>query len=382
MPRLLIIGIAASALLIGKSVFAQTELETAIAASEELIASSEYGDSHAVIMKALRANPSPAEREVLIEQLDAIKEATPYYIAFDFSSTFHSGTRQGLWEERLNWAGVPHYTDETLAVEAAEASLINSAQVAIGYTFDLSPDIDLTLGSDVQIYFYEETDFMEAWVGEVFGELDVALGPIRSNTRLGYSLSSKSREKIDFNPNVPRVPGSYNYFFEQDLGFKFARDQVLGVEFTYRYGDQTSNIEFPPGIAFEHLTLETYYDASWAQTLDTRVYGFGQATISDPTHLGFLAFGAGVEMEMDLPVGFQLGGDLQYRTQAGFSPFPDRTADHDVDTMKGSLEIKNEHYSLGGFEPYLNAAFWDSTATYSEYDRSDLAFGAGIRLGF
>ena len=381
MPRLLIISLAASALLVGNPIFAQTSLESTIASSDALIASSEYGDSYSVIMSALRDNPSAAEREVLVEQLDTIKEATPYYINLDVSSTFHTGTRQGLWEDQLNLFGVPHFIDETLSVKEAEASLINSAQAVFGYDFNISPDLQVTLGSDAQIYFYEETTFMEAWVGEVFAEVDLNLGPILSNTKVGYGLSSKSREKVDFNPNVPRVPGSYNFFGEQDLGYKFAKDQVLGFEVTYRTGDETGNVDFP-GTAFEHATVEAYYDATWADTLGTRVYGFGQAVVSDPDYVGFLALGAGVEMELELPVGFHLGGDIEYRTQSGYAPFPDRTADRDIDTMAGSLEIKNDHYTLGGFEPYLSAAFWDSSATYSEYTRSDLAFGAGIRLGF
>ena len=167
MPRLLIISLAASALLVGNPIFAQTSLESTIASSDALIASSEYGDSYSVIMAALRDNPSAAEREVLVKQLDAIKEATPYYINLDVSSTFHTGTRQGLWEDQLNWFGVPHFIDETLSVKEAEASLINSAQAVFGYDFNIRPDLQVNLGSDAQIYFYEEKTIIEAWAGEV-----------------------------------------------------------------------------------------------------------------------------------------------------------------------------------------------------------------------
>lgn len=381
MPRLLILSTAASALLFASSALAQTTAQTAIGASEQLITSSEFSESRRVIIEALDSNPSPAEREVLVEQLDKIKEAIPYHLSLDASSTFTTGTRQDLWHDKLNWVGVPHYTDDTLAVETAQASLINSVGVDVGYRFDLTPDVDLSVGLDGQIYFFEETDFMEAWLGEAYAELDLGIGPVLSNTRLSYSRSSKSREKVDFNPNVPRMPGSYSFNLEQDFGFKFARDQVLGFEITYRYGDETDNLQFP-GTAFEHLTVETYYDASWAKKLDTKVYGFGQAAVTDPEYVGFLAYGAGVEMELDLPVGFSLGGDLQYRSQSGFDPYPDRTEDLDVETIKGSFEIQNGHFQLGGLAPYVNASFSESTATYEEYDRSDLAFGAGIRLGF
>ena len=381
MPRLLIIGTAASALLFSTPALAQFTVQPVLGESDRLIASSEYSQSRAVVIDALNNNPSEAEREVLIEQLDKISAATPYYIKIDASSTFTTGTRQDMWLDRLNWVGVPHYTDQTLTVKKAQASLINSVSVDAGYRFDLSPDVNLSVGLDGQIYFYEETDFMEAWVGEAYAELDLSIGPVLSNTRLSFAQSSKSREKVDFNPNVPRVPGLYSYNAEQDLGFKLAKDQVIGLEITYRQGDETSNVQFP-GTAFEHLTVETYYDATWANTLDTRLYGFGQAAVSDPEYVGFLAFGAGVEMELDLPVGFSLGGDLQYRTQTGMEPYPDRTENLDLDIMQGSFEIQNGHFRLGGFAPYLNASFSESTATYAEYDRSDLAFGAGIRLGF
>ena len=381
MPRLLIIGTAASALLLSTSALAQFDAQPVLNASDELIRASEYEASRQVVMDALNSNPSQAEREVLIEQLDKIKTAMPYYMALDASSTYTTGTRQDIWQDRLNWAGVPHYTDATLAVEEAQEALINSFAADLGYRFDLSPDVSLSVGLDGQIYFFEETDFMQAWVGEAYADLDLSIGPLLSNTRLSFAQSSKSREKEDINPNVPRVPGLYSYNAEQDLGFKLAKDQVIGLEITYRRGDETSNVQFP-GTAFEHLTVETYYDASWAGTLDTKLYGFGQASITEPEYPGFLAFGAGVEMELDLPVGFSLGGDLQYRVQTGLEPYPDRSDNLDVDTVKGSFEIQNGHFRLGVLSPYLNASFSESVATYDEYDRSDLAFGAGIRLGF
>lgn len=381
MPRLLIIGTAASALLLSTSALAQFDAQPVLTASDELIRSSEFDASRQVVMDALKNNPSQAEREVLMEQLDKINAARPYYLSIDASSTYTTGTRQDIWLDRLNWVGVPHYTDDTLAVEEAQASLINSVGIDLGYRFDLSPDVDLSFGLNGQIYFYEETDFMEAWVGEGYAELDLNIGPLLSNTRLSFAQSSKSREKVDLNPNVPRVPGLYSYNAEQDLALKLAKDQVIGVEITYRQGDETSNVQFP-GTAFDHLTVETYYDASWADTLDTKLYGFGQAGMTDPEYVGFLAFGAGVEMELDLPVGFSLGGDLQYRVQTGMEPYPDRSTNLDVDTVKGSFEIKNGHFRLGGLSPYVNASFSESIATYDEYDRSDLAFGAGIRLGF
>ena len=381
MPRLLIIGTAASALLLSTSALAQFDAQPVLNASDELIRASEYEASRQVVMDALNSNPSQAEREVLIEQLDKIKTAMPYYMALDASSTYTTGTRQDIWQDRLNWVGVPHYTDATLAVEEAQEALINSFAADLGYRFDLSPDVSLSVGLDGQIYFFEETDFMQAWVGEAYADLDLSIGPLLSNTRLSFAQSSKSREKEDINPNVPRVPGLYSYNAEQDLGFKLAKDQVIGLEITYRRGDETSNVQFP-GTAFEHLTVETYYDASWAGTLDTKLYGFGQASITEPEYPGFLAFGAGVEMELDLPVGFSLGGDLQYRVQTGLEPYPDRSDNLDVDTVKGSFEIQNGHFRLGVLSPYLNASFSESVATYDEYDRSDLAFGAGIRLGF
>lgn len=381
MPRLLIIGTAASALLLSTSALAQFDAQPVLNASDELIRASEYEASRQVVMDALNSNPSQAEREVLIEQLDKIKTAMPYYMALDASSTYTTGTRQDIWQDRLNWVGVPHYTDATLAVEEAQDALINSFAADFGYRFDLSPDVSLSVGLDGQIYFFEETDFMQAWVGEAYADLDLSIGPLLSNTRLSFAQSSKSREKEDINPNVPRVPGLYSYNAEQDLGFKLAKDQVIGLEITYRRGDETSNVQFP-GTAFEHLTVETYYDASWAGTLDTKLYGFGQASITEPEYPGFLAFGAGVEMELDLPVGFSLGGDLQYRVQTGLEPYPDRTDNLDVDTVKGSFEIQNGHFRLGVLSPYVNASFSESVATYDEYDRSDLAFGAGIRLGF
>ena len=381
MPRLLILGLAASALLVSVKAAAQADVSTAVATSETLMDGFEFQEARDVVLQELKRNPSDGERDLLMGQLEKIGEATPYYMHLDLSSSYVSGTRQGLWEDRLNWFGVPHYTDETLAVEAAEEGLITSASVDIGYRFDLSPDAALYVGSDGVLNFYEETDFMEAWLGEVYAELDLAIGPILSNTRLIYALSSKSREKVDLYPNVPRVPGMYSYNGEQDLGFKFAKDQVLGLEFTYRLGDETGNVQFP-GTAYEHMTLESYYDATWADTLNTRLYGYSQAAVSDPEHLGFFAYGAGVTMGMDLPAGFALDGDLEYRSQAGYAPYPDRSSDLDIDTVKGNIELQNTHFALGGLAPYLNASFWDSTATYDEYDRSDLAIGAGIRLGF
>ena len=87
-------------------------------------------------------------------------------------------------------------------------------------------------------------------------------------------------------------------------------------------------------------------------------------------------------MWLGLPLGFNIDGGVEYRTQAGFDPYPSRTADLDVDTIKGALEISNDHYSLRNLQPYLNAAFKETTSNYDEYTRSDMAFGAGIRFGF
>lgn len=381
MPRLLMIGLAASLFAPATTVWGQDAVVGTLAASNELLSADEFEASRTIIIDALRDNPNPAERKVLEEQLDKISAAIPYYVSLDLNSTFTTGTRQALFADRLNWTGVPHYTDDLFAVEEAQASLINALELGAGYRFDLTPDVALSVGLEGEFNFYEETDFMEAWVGVVFAELDLSIGPVLANTNISYGLSSKSREKVDFNPNVPRVPGAYHYSVEQDIGFKFARDQVLGTEITYRQGDETENVQFP-GIAFEHLTVEGYYDATWADALDTRVYGYGQVAATDPGYTGFLAYGAGVEMGLDLPAGFRLGGDLQYRSQGGFAPYPSRTDDLDVETMSGSVEIQNGHFSLRGLQPYLSAAFEDSSASYTEYTRSDLAFGAGVRLGF
>jgi len=381
MPRLLILGLAASALLVSAKATAQLGVPTAVANSDAFIESFEFKEAREIIIKELGNNPSDGEREALMGQLDKISDAIPYYMHLDLSSAYTTGTRQGLWSERLNWSGVPHYTDETLAVEAAEEGLITSVGMDIGYGFELSPDASLSIGADGELNFYEETDFMEAWIGEVYTELDLSIGPILSNTRLSYVLSSKSREKVDLYPNVPRVPGMYSYNAAQDLGITLAKDQVFGLAFTYRLGDETQNVQFP-GTAYEHATLETYYDAKWADILNTRLFGYGQAAVADPEHTGFFAYGGGASVGADLPAGFEVDGALEYRTQAGYAPFPERTTDLDVSTVSGSLEIRNAHFALGGLAPYLNASFWDSTATYDEYDRSDLAFGAGIRLGF
>ena len=70
---------------------------------------------------------------------------------------------------------------------------------------------------------------------------------------------------------------------------------------------------------------------------------------------GFQAFGAGVEMDMGLPLGFDLVGDLQYRMQSGYDPFPEQTDDLDVSSISGAVELSNSHYSLRGFTPYLSA---------------------------
>ena len=367
--------------LFATSAVAQTAVDTAIATSNSQISNGNYSEARQTIIAALNAGPGSADRGRLTAQLDKVSNAIPYFISLGLNSEITTGTRQSIFEDRLNWTGVPHYTDDTLAVEASQSGQINELEIGAGYRIELTPDLGLTLGIEGEINFYEGTDFMEAWIGEAFTELDLSFGPILSNTRLSYAISSKSREKDDANPNVPRVPGAYHLSAEQDVGYKITKGQVVGAEFTYRMGDETENVQFP-GTRYDHFTLEAYYDALWADTLGTRVYGYAQGATTDPEYTGFQAFGGGVEMGMDLPLGFGLAGDLEYRLQNGNAPYPSRTENLDIETLKGSVEVSNGHYTLRGLEPFLNARFDDSTATYTEYDESNIAFGAGIRLGF
>ena len=87
-------------------------------------------------------------------------------------------------------------------------------------------------------------------------------------------------------------------------------------------------------------------------------------------------------MDLGLPLGFGLVGDLQYRMQSGYDPFPEQTTDLDVSSISGAVELSNSHYSLRGFTPYLSAGFEDASASYDEYTESIIDVGAGLRFSF
>ena len=379
--RASLVGMALFATLLAGESGAQSSVDAAIAASNTHLADGSFDKARREVFQSLRRNPSVADRDRLVAQLDRINANVPYFFSLGFHSEFTTGTRQDLWDHRLNWKGVPHYTDDTLSVVASEASLRNTFDLGFGYTWELTPDVALIGGADASIYYFDETNFMQAWVLEPYIELDVSLGPLLANTHLGYGFSSKSRDKVDFNPNFPRVTGAYHMSAEQDVGFKFAKDQIVGTEITVHLGDATDNVQ-EPGTRYEHLTLETYYDAGWGGSLDTRLFGYAQVSSTDPAYPGFQAFGGGVEMDLGLPLGFGLVGDLQYRMQSGFEPYPDRSEDLDVTSVSGGVELSNSHYSLRGFKPFLNAAFEDSSATYDEYTESNIDIGAGLRFSF
>ena len=367
-------------LLAGESV-AQSSVDAAIAVSNGHLADNAYDDARREVFQSLRANPSAAERKQLLKQLDRVNAAVPYFFSIGYHSEFTTGTRQDIWDDRLNWRGVPHYTDDTLSALESQPSLRNTIDLAFDYGIDLTPDVELIIGAEGSIYYFEQTTFMEAWLFDPFIELDVSLGPVLANTHLAYGFSSKSREKVDFNPNFPRVTGAYHMTAGQDLGFKLARDQIVGTEITLHVGDESDNVQ-QPGTRYEHLTLETYYDAGWGGSLDTRLFGYAQVSATEPSYPGFQAFGAGVEMDLGLPLGFGLVGDLQYRMQSGYDPFPEKTGDLDVSSISGAVELSNSNYSLRGFTPYLSAGFEDASASYDEYTESIIDVGAGLRFSF
>ena len=101
MPRLLILGLAASALLVSVKAAAQADVSTAVATSETLMDGFEFQEARDVVLQELKRNPSDGERDLLMGQLEKIGEATPYYMHLDLSSSYVSGTRHGLWEDRL-----------------------------------------------------------------------------------------------------------------------------------------------------------------------------------------------------------------------------------------------------------------------------------------
>lgn len=360
---------------------AQTGIDAVLATSESQLRDGAYSEAQITLRQALRTVTSENDRARLLDQLDRINDARPYYISLGMNAELTTGTRQSLFADRLSWTGVPHYTDDTLAVEAAEAGQVNQFELGAGYRLELTPDLGLVLGLEGELNMYQDTDFMEAWVGESFAALELNFGPMLSTTRLGYAISSKSREKIDHNPNLPRVPGAFHISAAQDLGFKVSRDHVVGAALTYRLGDETDNVQ-NPGTKYDHFTVEAYANSSWAEALETRLFAYVQGASTDPAYTGFQALGGGVEMALDLPLGFTLGGDVGYRLQSGAAAYPGRGAALDLEAFHGSVSLENSHHSLYGLQPFLTARFKEATANYDEYTESHLAVGAGFRLGF
>ena len=74
MPRLLIFGLAASALLVSAKATAQLGVPTAVANSDAFIESFEFKEAREIIIKELGNNPSDSEREALMGQLDKISD--------------------------------------------------------------------------------------------------------------------------------------------------------------------------------------------------------------------------------------------------------------------------------------------------------------------
>ena len=74
-------------LLAGESI-AQSSVDAAIAVSNGHLADNAYDDAHREVFQSLRANPSAADRDRLLDQLDRINAAVPYF----FSIGYHLDT--------------------------------------------------------------------------------------------------------------------------------------------------------------------------------------------------------------------------------------------------------------------------------------------------
>ena len=180
---------ALATLLAGKSI-AQSSVDAAIAVSNGHLADNAYDDARREVFQSLRANPSAADRDRLLDQLDRINAAVPYFFSIGYHLEFTSGTRRTSGRPpQLAWCAALYRRHAEGA--GLSASLRSTVDLDFGYVFDFSPDVDLTVGVDGSIYYYEETTFMEAWLFEPYVELDVNLGPILANTHL--AMASRPR---------------------------------------------------------------------------------------------------------------------------------------------------------------------------------------------
>ena len=113
------------------------------------------------------------------------------------------------------------------------------------------------------------------------------------------------------------------------------------------------------------------------RSLENRLFGRACAA-TDPSYPGFQAWRRGRNGQ-GLLLGFDLVGDLQYRMQSGYDPFPEQIDDSTWHLWRG--ELSNSHYSLRGFTPYPSAGRVTpapaTTATESIID-----VGAGLRFSF